>query len=746
MSLIKSMRKYNKNIMVFLIIFIMLGFVLGASIRPIINQINRWFSSSQSAAVYGDNVKIDHVDLQIAQNELKILQSLLADQFLMATYRQRNPNNKHLILAQVLFPDSKMAATISSELKRSAMTMRQGSLQATPQEIDSFFMQIEGRSDVNWLLLKTEAQNAGIAVSDAETRATLKDIVPFFSGGRGDAAQLVTDISKQYRIAQSDVVNVFSDLLSVIKYAANTLTSEDVTIAQVQSLIGLNGEKIKAEMVKFVVDQEAAKLGEPTDEEIAAQFEKYKNVTAGVYTKENPYAFGYKQPATAVIEYMIIKTEEVKSAVDAPTNQEMEDFYQNNLQRYTEYKPVDPNEPDGEKFSEIKDYSDVYSQIRNTLISQNTDAKADLIMIEAVDMLDENIAGIDTQKATSELYKLHAGDYDAVGKAIAAKHNVKVYTGKTGQLSAQSITADDILASINLQSSRGMSRIAFDKLVFAIDELGETTLGKFDPPKPNMWQNIGPAKGSYGETIVLARIVEANKSYVPENIELVYDINGTVTNTDNVIIENMYNLKESIIEDLKKVATVNVAKQQAEKFVRIFEDKDMQWEDAIKEFNKGLDEKDPIVKPLNLSKQQNRVRSSLFNKKNMEIRSQGLNFSMAQYMNQITATDELLQEKLYALIDSGQTEATNVRAIVESAPEQACFVVKDVSYTNVTTDEYEKSKFVTAFSLDMARSDSLALVHFAPENIIKRMGFEWTKKAETSEEDTDDDTNKDGDS
>jgi hypothetical protein len=751
MSLIKSMRKYSNKIMVFLLIFIMVGFVLGASIRPIINQFNRWFSSGQSAAVYGNNVKINHLDIQTAQNELSILKGLMADRFLMATDRQGNPNNKNLILLQVLFPDTKMAAYFSNQIKRDAISNKQGSLLATSKDIDAFFNQIEGRSDITWMLLKSEARDAGIVISDAQTRSTLKQIIPYFTGGGGDAAVMVGNLSNQYRIPQGDVVTVFSDFLAVITYASNILKSEDVTIDQVQSLIGLGGEKINAEMIKFQTGAKGAELPEPTAQEIAAQFDKYKDIAPGVYTKENPYAFGYKQPATAVIEYMIIKTEDVQKTVDTPTSQEMEDYYQNNRQAYTSSRLVDPNKPDGEKISETKDYSDVASQIRVTLTSQNTEAKADMIMIDAIDMLDKGYSTIDMQKADSELYKLHSKDYTVVGEAIAKKHNIKVYTGKSGKLSTEGIIKDRILGSMNLQSSRGMSRITLDKLVFAIDELGEKELSRFDPPKPSMWQNIGPAKSSYGATVVLARVVEANQSYTPESIELVYDTKGTVTDETIILSENMYNLKESIIEDLKKVASVKVAKEQAEKFVRLLKDKE--WEDAIKEFNKDLDEKDPIVRPLSLNKQREKTRTSLFNKKNTEIRAEGMNHLMAQYMSTMAATDELMQGKLYSLIEAGQTEATNVRAILESAPEQACFVVKDVSKSNVTIDDYEKSKVMAAFSLDLTRSDSLALIHFAPDNITERMGFKWNEKEksdddedEDGKEDGNDDTDKDGDS
>lgn len=187
----------------------------------------------------------------------------------------------------------------------------------------------------------------------------------------------------------------------------------------------------------------------------------------------------------------------------------------------------------------------------------------------------------------------------------------------------------------------------------------------------------------------------------------------------------------------------------AEEFVALLKNKD--WDEAIKEFNGKLKDKEISVLPLSRYNQRENTRSSLLSQKGLEIRSSGLNNSMVEYMNKSLATNRLLQDKLYDLIPVNETEAKNIRAIVESATDGACLVVKDVSRSQVTTEAYEKNKIVAAYSLDTTRSDNLALIHFSPDNIIERMGFEWTKKNSESkvevevEEETDaDETNKDG--
>ena len=120
-------------------------------------------------------------------------------------------------------------------------------------------------------------------------------------------------------------------------------------------------------------------------------------------------------------------------------------------------------------------------------------------MIDVVDTVDEGFADIDMQKPTSELYKEHAADYETVGKAIAEEYGVTVHTGTTGKLSEEVIFSDPNLRTLQLPSTRSTAGLGLDKVLFAIDELGITKLGRFDPAKPNMWQNIGPMKGRFGE-------------------------------------------------------------------------------------------------------------------------------------------------------------------------------------------------------------------------------------------------------
>lgn len=753
MSLVKSMRKNKSKLMVFLLIFIMVTFVIGASLQPIINQINAWFSSGKNVAVYGKNVDVTEADLQQARTELQILQEMMAPDYLNRSDQQRNRNTKDVFLSLLLFPDSRMVTSEYFRLKYE-MAMQQNALQASQEQIDAFFNQIEGRNDVYWMLLKTEARNAGIAVSDDLAKAYLSQMIPAFTGNNMTAAALVSNVSQRYQKRPEDVIRTFSELLGVSAYAASVLSNEDITVAQVKSLLGLSSEKINAEMVQFRVSPYEPNLPKPTEDQIEAQFDKYKDSFSGVYTEDNPSGFGYKQPATVTLEYMIVKLDDIKKTIAPPTFQEMQDYYQNNIQEFTDQVPTDPNDKDSETISVTKDYSDVASKIRTTLIEQKTSIKADNMMIKAIDDIDKNIIKNDIKKPTSEFYKENRGDYQNAGKTISEEYGIPVYTGKTGKLSAETISGDSNLGSLQVPSTKGFGGIELGRYLFAVDEIGETKLGRFDPAKPFMWKNIGPLKSSPyrpANIIALVRIIEAKKPFVPESVDLSYDIKTVVLDKSTLLSENIYNVKDDVIDDLKGIAARKIAKEQAEEFVALLEKED-DWKKAIEKFNKTLENKEVPVGMIRLSPQPERTRTSLFDRKMQELRSAENNSAQARRRKKFDAAARQLQEKLYKLIEANETavidksETEMSPAIIESAPDNVCYVVKDVSKTPVTIEDYEKSRSRIAFQLNMTRSDALALQHFLPENIKKRMGFEWTEKADKPEEEDkeENETDKDG--
>jgi hypothetical protein len=89
-----------------------------------------------------------------------------------------------------------------------------------------------------------------------------------------------------------------------------------------------------------------------------------------------------------------------------------------------------------------------------------------------------------------------------------------------------------------------------------------------------------------------------------------------------------------------------------------------------------------------------------------------------------------LNDRLYELLGDDKTEAKDINAIMEFKPNASYYVVKDVSRTQVTKEDYLTSKSTVAFRRNAGQADSLGLTHFNPDNVFKRLNFRWAQEDE----------------
>lgn len=94
----------------------------------------------------------------------------------------------------------------------------------------------------------------------------------------------------------------------------------------------------------------------------------------------------------------------------------------------------------------------------------------------------------------------------------------------------------------------------------------------------------------------------------------------------------------------------------------------------------------------------------------------------AAYVRNMMEIKRLL-DKLYSLIPEGETETTDLKTILEFKPGACYYVIKDISRTSVTEQDYYQKKGQVAFMTDAARTERLLLIHLGPENIFKRMNY-----------------------
>jgi len=721
MNLVKWIRKNERKLMAVVVILIMVAFVGGSGLRWLLNRSK---GGNMTIATYGDGDKLTPRQRSFARQELEVLAGLTAKDYLYSSLMGNRPKIKDILLGQLLFPNTQISTMVADKLKSASL---QGHLHVSDEAIESFFKELHGINDIYWILLKAEAKQAGCVVKPEEAKGVLKQIIPALSGGNYDAKDVVDSMIKRYNMTETELVSVFAKLLGVITYTENILSSEDVTTNQLRSLIGRMQEKIGAEYVAFDSANYLDKQPDPTSEQIAKQFEQYKDFAAGEYNDENPYGLGYQLPARVQLEYLVVKVDDVRKTVEAPLAEEMERYYQRNLSRFTEDVKTDPADPESETTKRQKSYVEVANEIQNRLIDRNTSSKVDMIMNEAVVQTEAGLTNEDFENLDSEQIKGKIADFGKASELLSKKFGVTVHSGKTGYLSPKQFSRERYLGRLAMTGSN-QRLLELGKAVFAIEELGVTKLSQFDGQVPQMWENIGPMKGMYGRIAALVRVVDTKKPETAAASNTSYSIAGLAIDDDSK--EAIYSVKDAVAADVKLLAAGAVAKAKAQALVKSAGDKG--WEAAITAYNESLEKpSDPNLPLIGKIKLDKLAETPLISKDQLASFKKTMeeNPAAATYLEGIL-TSNMLAEQLRSMLEKGVNAKLGINTVIEFKPKKSSYAIKDIIVTSATKQEYTKTKGNFAGYLDMISSDSLAVVHYNAANLQKRMNFEFVERDE----------------
>jgi hypothetical protein len=733
MNLVKWLRRNNKKVMAVVVIVIMFGFIGGSYIQQLGQKRTRY----RTVAYFLDNRRITNYDINLARQELDILKMLRAD-FLLKNIPlpgTRMPDLQKLLLGELLFPDQRTAPAVINEIARLA---RMNSYNVSDRQIYDIYER-PMPSDIYWLLLKKEAELAGIRFSNEYAGRQLAGVIPDLWEG-ASYKQLISSLMNQQRIAEKDILRAFATLLAVLQYTSMVCSSQDITNPQMMYDVSRQEERIDVEFVKFDSSAFAETQDQPSQEQMSEHFEKYKAFYANDISKENPYGFGYKLPSRVRLEYMAVKFDDISAIATQPTSEEKVDYYHSHKEEFMESVPSDPNDPNSPPTQRIIDYPRVAAIISRLLLQRRIDAKANMILQQAKTLTEAALDDVESEDLTSDLFRQLAGDYKAAADQLSKEHQTNVYTGQTGLLSAsdiQDIQKDTYLGRLYVEGyghnpPQFINLVGLPKIVFSIDELGTGERGPFDPPKPRMYENIGPLKDPRGQVMALMRVIEANEASVPESINHTHSTSTLQLEQDpNEKSDDVYSVKENIAEDLKKLAAMDTTKNKTKEFVKqIVLDG---WDDAIEKFNQLYEqEKEDPNDPNAFSLQEHLGRRRLTRQIIDAWTVQNIGNPIGHVLVNKLKTDAELMDRLYALVphDQDSNSLETVPYIMEFEPEMSYYCIKDLTVRRLNQDDYEKVKPLQFYRQELSQSQSLAFVHFNPENIIERINFREVREEE----------------
>ncbi|OQY07246.1 MAG: hypothetical protein B6I25_02245 [Planctomycetales bacterium 4572_13] len=730
-----------QKIMVFVIIFCMVSFVIGSVGLKLIVGI--FGGNNQLIATYGDEQKIKSPDFIQVQNELGVLRMLMADQLLMA---QSGSGMTGPLLVHLLFPDSEFSAQIASQMKQA---VQQGKLPISLNELDHFFQQRPERPEILWLLLKSEAHRAGCAVSNETAGQTLRYVIPQMTGNQLDAAGLVNQIIRRNNITEGQVLRILSDLMSVMAYADKVMDSQAVTINQTKATLGRSKERIDADFVKIEAKPLIDENADITEPQIQAQFDAYKAAVANNLTDDNPFGFGYKLPKQVQLEYMVVLMDDVNQQIEKPTAEAVEEYYSRHIARFQTSKPSDPNDSESEKIIETRPFAEVEADIRRALEAEKALTQTNILFNEIKDKTESGFETLNFDAASAGELQKAAGDFVVVGGELAEKYNIPIAVGKTGWLDAAAFGQDKILANMGVR--RGQNLLRLNDLAFAAAE-DKPQQQRIGIPSVRVWQNIGPLSGGYYSEkdsefyrlMALVRVVGIQEAAVADTVNTTFDTRGIVlgdlpTEDDDTTVS----LADRVKDDLRLQAAMMDAKARANELAASVSEQG--WENAIAAYNsKYAKDEEPSEEEdapaeeeavdsqrieLGSIKQQLRISQAEIERAKRIMLE---NPASARYLRQQIAS-HLLTNQLNALLGEDAETTGEIQTVLASEAERVCYVVKEVVRQPATIDDYLDNKAQTALQLSVVESASLALVHFGPENILARMGYQPQQQEEADD-------------
>ena len=750
MNLVRWFRKNNKKVMAVVVIGIMFIFIGGGTLLEEFSR--RATGLHKTTAYFGDNKKITNSDLYVqAPQELNILRSLGADILLS------NQDLHAILLGELLFAEQRTSPALIKHIKQ---TIRTYQYRISDKQINDMYPPRRTLpSSIYWILLKNEAQLAGLRVPNEQAGEVLGKVIPEIFNGQ-TYSQRIGALINQHGIPEQQLLTIFSNLLAVWQYAQMICSNENVTSSQITQIVAAGQERIDAELVEFDSALFASDIENPESSVAQEHFDTYKKFLPSAVSEENPYGFGYKLPDRVQLEYIVVRLDDVSPLTTPPTNQEKEDYYYRyREQLFTEQIPSDPNDPNSPLTQKTKSYAEVTDVISEQLLKNKINSKANEILQGAKTLTESGLQDInDTELAnfsTEQRAKI-AGDYKTTAEQLSEKHNIKIYAGQTGLLSPIEMQKNEYLARLYLEGY-GQNPVSLARIVFAVDDLAASELGPFDVSKPGVYENIGPLKdllGSVwsgvqdvsGQIMAIVRVITTIKAAEPQSIDQTFSTSSlTFDPNQEDVAENIYSVKEKVTEDLKKLTAMETAKNKAEEFIDLAA-KDG-WESTVDKFNKlygqqtSQDPNDPNTSEISNAEKNDAEPFKLQNLIGLRristaairtLTSQSAGNPGAQHFLNGRKNQRRFVEQLYSLVPQDSNSVDSVPLVMEFKPGMSVYCIKNISVKRINQQEYEENKAMQLQREDYVQSGTLSAVHFNPQNILKRMNFKLVEAEEES--------------
>lgn len=738
----KWLRKRNKVLLAVFGTLIMVAFLVPSVATQSANRARANPVQGQFINSAGEKVEFKLNRLRQSERNLMILQnmnldqisSILSDPRVQASLQEfpligQFPN----FMVQMLFFDTQGSMgnrkMIRNEFRMIAQNWveEEEEREKVYQYIDELVASEGSKAPLYYLLLTEEARRNGFYATDEQIEKLIAIRQDLMAQGnlRGIG---IPDILNSFGLSENEFRSIIGEYISVLTYShvstRKMLLSEQELKNRIYRKLGketVSGTFVSFDAGRLFLDD----VPEPTAEQLQAHFETYKSNTAGNVTEDNPHGFGYMLPNRVQVEYLRVDLEALrakeKEAFEAMSRVEQEEtlqeFWRNNRHLFREPLPENEENPEQPQFRDPP-FDEIYGQVKTAWISRQARDKAEQVLVTSArrQIQAARAAGpdqlVDYARLADEL------DTEQVDVAYGKTNFFSRERGPEGLRFAETYKMRD------RQPTQSLMEILFESEPF---QTGPAV--NLDSPPVKLHEDILSLKTlgySDADAAYIMRLVAID----PEREALSLADDGRQGDAETEALETSQ-LRERVENDWKRKQAYDMALAHAADFR---EEAKGNWETAVEQTNNALTD-DPnqpsYLRPL----RENQLETVRMRMQRMRQQMQQ-NPNMARAFQQQIANNDRMLGQVVERVQELDAQQLAGHPIVELPAEFRCLVFKDLSIEPPTVEQYLQEKPNMANAIIDSRQGLLALLHFNPDNIIKRNGYVSLRELEGGEKQT----------
>jgi len=607
------------------------------------------------------------------------------------------------------------------------------------------------RGSLYFLLLADEAHRQGIYATDKQINEVF-EMYRQLVAGRHVRPRNIQQVLRNSRMSETELKQAVGDYLAIVRYGDMITRQSAVSEPQLRKKIRdqMEQKNVNGTYISFPANMFLGKVGEPSEDELQKHFEKYKQFRPDEIDKEkNPFGFGYLLPDRVQVEYLKVDLSELKKVVaeefaQLPTGKQEETLQQYWTVQKQQFRvplpesEIDPCNAEAPRYRDPA-FDEVYGKVKQTWQQQQSREKGQKLLAQAHEMVQKQAATMKSEKKnennsdkSEESPIKKRVDYGALAEKLSTD-KIKVVFGKTEYISQQDLPRELLLdATYKMRNEAAQQSLL--EILFTCKPLHKGTVSRLDVPPIQLYEDITSLMAfDYRKRAKLAymiRIVGVDSEREPGSLA---DDGRAGAASEEPLPESR--IRTRVKDDWQNQQAYTKAKKQAEEFAQKAK---ADWKKTLEETNIIL--KDPCapadMKPLReQTLDTTRQHIEWLTQTAQKYPEQSSRFlpQIARNTTLLFKSMELAQkqraEKEKTTVDKNEQPET-AQAILELPSQLNCMVFKDLLVTSPNKSDYLRRKPLAAEEIIRETQPLLTLVHYNPDNILKRSRFRENKPDE----------------